>query len=348
METYLQEKKQEALTSINDILFPLLRNGLYEDRAPEMIPQLSAGQWDELLETAQRQTVAGIMYHGLSRLGTEYEVPTDVTFRLVAEANRIEQESKRKEAVAWKEFQRMKEEGLHPIVMKGPAIARHYPTPHLRVSGDIDIYLRGDEFHKVRASLGDKVELADGSVHYACQGVDFDLHDKYFDLYLPESRLPAVPSPYATLLMLSAHIFKHASGPGIGLRQLCDMAVAYHKLDFEPEALLETYRRAGLLKWNVLLYSFLRKYLGLKDIFGDSIKPVPPETLLAIIEEGGNFGHYEQSRKAALSGETRERKIDTAKRYIRRLPFALKYAPREAFRYFLDLVLGNLKKKNPS
>ena len=87
---------------------------------------------------------------------------------------------------------------------------------------------------------------------------------------------------------------------------------------------------------------------ALKDIFGDSIQPVPPETLLAIIEEGGNFGHYEQSRKAALSGETRERKIDTAKRYIRRLPFALKYAPREAFRYFLDLVLGNFKKKNPS
>ena len=95
------------MTSINDILFPLLRNGLYEDRAPEMIPQLSAGQWDELLETAQQQTVAGIMYHGLSRLGTAYAVPTDVTFRLVAEANRIEQESKRKEAVAWQEFQRM-------------------------------------------------------------------------------------------------------------------------------------------------------------------------------------------------------------------------------------------------
>ena len=144
--------------------------------------------------------------------------------------------------------------------------------------------------------------------------------------------------------MLSAHIFKHASGPGIGLRQFCDMAVAYHKLSFDPDTLLETYRKAGLLKWNVLLYSFLRKYLGLKDIFGEAVQAADPSPLLAIIEEGGNFGHYEQSRREALSGETRQRKFDTAKRYLKRFPFALKYAPREAFRYFADLIRGNLSR----
>jgi putative flippase GtrA len=142
--------------------------------------------------------------------------------------------------------------------------------------------------------------------------------------------------------MLSAHIFKHASGPGIGLRQLCDMAVAYDRLAFEPDVLLKTYRKAGLLKWNVLLYSFLRKYLGLRDIFGDSVKTVDPTPLLTIVEEGGNFGHFDASRKEALTGETHQRKIDTAKRYLKRLPFALKYAPREAVRYFIDLIRGNM------
>ena len=326
-------------------LFPLLRNGLYADREPEMIPVLTAAEWDELIETAKQQTVLGTMYEGLSRLGDGYAVPTDVTFRLVAEVNRIEQESRRKERVAWNEIQRLKAEGLHPIVMKGPAIAQHYPAPHLRESGDIDIYLRGDEFTQVRDSLGETVVLADGSIHFDCQGVDFDLHDKYFDLHIPENRLPAVPSSYATLLMLSAHIFKHASGPGIGLRQLCDMAVAYDRLSFEPDILLETYRKAGLLKWNVLLYSFLRKYLGLRDIFGDTVKTVDPTSLLAIVEEGGNFGHFDASRKEALTGETRQRKIDTAKRYLKRLPFALKYAPREAIRYFIDLIHGNILKR---
>lgn len=331
-----------------DILFTLLRNGLYEDRAPEMIPPLTAKQWEALLETARQQTVAGILYHGLSRMGADYSVPEGVTFELVAEANRIEQDSRRKEAVAWGEFQRMQGEGLHPIVMKGPAIARHYPVPCLRESGDIDIYLRGNEFRQVCRALGDKaVVLADGSVHYNCQGVDFDLHDKYFDLHMEEGDLPPVPSPYATLLMLSAHIFKHASGPGVGLRQLCDMAVAYRKLAFDPAVLLETYRKAGMQKWNTLLYSFLRTYLGLEDLFGGAVGPVDPAPLLSIVREGGNFGHHDASRKKSLGKKPFLRKTDTAFRYLKHLPFSMKYYPRETLCYLRDLVRGNtLRKKN--
>lgn len=345
METDVPQKKHKALTSTCDILFTLLRNGLYADRKPEMIPELTVDEWEGLLEEAGRQTVTGTVYHGLSRLGSTYPLPSEVLFRFVAEANRIELESRQKEQVAWNEFQRLKGEGFHPVVMKGPAVARFYPAPMLRESGDIDIYLRGEEFRTLCDSLEGTYRLSDGSIHYDRQGVDFDLHDKYFDLHLPAERLPEVPSPYATLLMLSAHILKHASGPGVGLRQFCDMAVACEKLSFDPAVLLETYRKAGLWKWSILLHAFLRKYLGLKDIFEGALPTADPSPLLRIVLEGGNFGHHGPRREKVLGTDIRQRKIDTALRYVRRLPFSLKYAPRETFRYLGELIRGNLRRE---
>ena len=331
---------------MEEILYALLRNGLHVDREPEMIPELSIEQWNALIEQARRQTVAGLLYQGVSRLGEAYPLPSEISFLLVAEANRIERESRHKEQIAWQEFQAIKEAGFHPVVMKGPAIARHYPVPALRESGDIDLYLPTEEFRRYKEQLGPEVTpMPDGSLHYYRNGIDFDLHASYFDLHLPSDRLPAVPSPYATLLMLSAHVFKHAAGPGVGLRQLCDMAVAYGKLDYDPVELLSVYDRAGMRKWNTLLYAFLRKYLGLKDIFGSSMPDTDPAPLRAIIMEGGNFGHYEASRKEALHEGRFRRKADTACRYLRRLPFSLRYAPGETLRYMRDLALGNVKKR---
>lgn len=329
-----------------DLLFALLRNGLHEDRAPEMIPELTVDQWNVLLAEAHRQTVVGVLYHGISRLGEAYPLPSDILFPLVADVNRIEQENRKKEQVAWKEFQDIKAAGFHPVVMKGPAIARLYPKPALRESGDIDLYLPEAEFLQFREQLGTEtaVPMPDGSLHYYRNGIDFDLHPGYYDLHVSPALLPKVPSPEAMLLMLSSHIFKHAAGPGVGLRQLCDMAVAYEKLAFEPAALLEVYDKAGMLKWNTLLYAFLRKYLGLKDIFGDALTAIDPEPLLRIVMEGGNFGHFSASRKEALSAGRGKRKFDTALRYLKRFPFSLRYAPRETLSYLGDLAKGNFRK----
>ena len=182
----------------------------------------------------------------------------------------------------------------------------------------------------------------DGSEHFTYEGFDVDVHGQYFDLH-GKGELPPIPSPEATLLMLSAHTLKHAVGAGIGLRQLCDLAAAYLALDgqYRAEDLRRYFKANKLVRWNKLVNSFLQKELGVPDhLYGSTSES--SHLLLKMLRDGGNFGHYAASRSKALEQSALRRKADTAWRFFRRLPFSLRYAPGEAFSTIFTLIRGNL------
>ena len=181
----------------------------------------------------------------------------------------------------------------------------------------------------------------DGSIHYSWQEVDVDQHRRYFDLHVPEHCLPVPGTPEATLLMLSAHAMKHAVGTGVGLRQCIDMAVAYEQLGpaVTPERLELVFQDSGTLKWNRLLSAFIEDYLDFHPLFGGA--GTRSEPLLKIVLQGGNFGHHAHGRLEAIGKSALRRKADTAMRFVKRLPFSLRYAPRETLRSVFFLAEGN-------
>ena len=319
-----------------EALFVLLRNALGGDSRPVL---LDGPGWEEMLDMAREQTVTGLVFQGVSRLPSIVKVPDQVLFRLMMEADRIKRRSTQVQAAARQLVTQYREAGLHPVLLKGPSIAALYPEPLLRESGDIDFYFPPEEFEAAARMTGDR-PAPDGSVHGTQDGIDIDLHRHYFDLHVRAERLPEVTSPEAVLLMLSAHIRKHCMGAGIGLRQLCDMAVAYRALDFDKDRLEQVYRQTGTLRWNRLLSAFLNRWLGADAPFGGGTDPAP---LLRIVHAGGNFGHHATSRKEALQHNPFRRKLDTSIRFLRRLPFSLRYAPQEFLPTVGDLFRGNLQ-----
>lgn len=112
-----------------------------------------------------------------------------------------------------------------------------------------------------------------------------------------------MPAPLPDLLLLNAHLLKHIMGHGVGLRQFCDMARAYHALhgSYSPVELEAAYRRTGLLRWSAQLHTFLTEHLGLpRDVLpyaGTDARTSP--RLLHIVLEGGNFGQYGKTRAKA-------------------------------------------------
>ena len=236
---------------------------------------------------------------------------------------------------------RLQSAGLHPQVLKGPVTAGYYPRPAFREYGDVDLYLPAGELPTLAATVPEGVRKPDGSFHFEQEGVDVDVHPNWLDLPYAAKGLPAWPAPEAQLLMLSAHILKHATGAGVGLRQVVDMAAAYRKLDYSPDALKALYKSLHLERWNRLLCSFLARYLDTPNRLYPEDR-LSPEPLMRIIREGGNFGHHAASRSRALSRSAVLRKADTALCFLRRLPFSLRYGPRLAFSAFSTLVKGNL------
>lgn len=338
---------------MNSLFFALLRSGLWErpltDSELAAAATLGEAEWAALVEIARRQTVSGLFYRAFTHLPADFRIPGDFVLDLMAIAGGLARENQAKSAVTDRIFAECAAAGLHPVVMKGQSVAVYYAHPELRYSGDIDLFFPPEEYPRALTLLGGEA-APDGTRHIRRGGIDIDIHDRYFDLHCPDKKLPAVDTPEATILLLSSHILKHAIGPGVGLRQCCDIAVAWQALasSINPKKMLEIFRLTRTLRWNRLLFSFLAEYLGLSEtLFAD--ERVPSQPLLRIILEGGNFGHFAAARTAALqagaSGEraaTRRRKRNTLSRFIKRLPFSLRFAPRETFATMWTLVRGNL------
>jgi len=323
---------------MTDRFFALVRAGLNGTPLPDF-PRLEGKEWATLIALARRQTVVGLLYQGISHLPNGYPLPQNLLFVLIAEIGQIEKQSRKVKATADALTAEFEAQGLHPLVMKGPAVAAFYDQPLLRECGDIDLYFPPDEFEKAVSMVGEVTHAPDGSVHYKRDSIDIDQHRQYYDIH--RRNLPAVPSPEATLLMLSAHILKHCMAAGIGLRQLCDMAMAYKALAIPPEEVRRCFRDAGLERWNRLLFSFLHTYLGAEPLYDDLPSPEP---LLKIVLEGGNFGHHSETREASLYKSPLRRKLGTAGLFLRRLPFSLRYAKKELVPMLGELLKGNLSK----
>ena len=339
---------------LSDALFALLRSGLSErPLMPEEIPavaSLNAGDWGQLAHLAEKQSIRGVIYRAFTHLPKDVHVPGEVVFGMMARAEEISLGNRQKNAVSARLTARFEDAGLTPRIMKGSTVALFYPHPELRESGDIDFFFPKGQVEAACECLTEPYTASDGSIHSREDGIDIDLHDSYFDLPERPKRLPAPGTPEATLLMLSAHILKHAVGTGVGLRQLCDMAMACRGLvgQYDPADLWELFRRTRTLRWNRLLFSFLTQYLGLPETAtvvagmktsGGRVSTAP---LLHIVQEGGHFGHYADTRQAALMKGGFRRKLHTLGRFLRRLPFSLRYAPRTTFSTLWTLLRGNL------
>ena len=309
---------------LTEAAFLLLRAGL-GGNPPTGLPVLEKKAWESILRWAQEHTVSGILYQGVTRLGKDYPLPTEVLFTLVARADAISRESRLHQEVAEELLGLFRTRGLHPVLMKGPSVAALYPTPLLRVCGDLDFYFPEQEYLQAATAIQARDARPDGRLIHTYRGVEIDLHRHYFDLHVRE--LPPVPSPEATFLMLSSHILKHCVGAGVGMRQLCDMAMAYRHLEYDPEALRYWYRKTGTERWNRLLSSFLAEKLDVPPLYEDLPSPDP---LLRIVLEGGNFGQWGKARKEAIiHQDSLRRKGNTLRLFLHHIPFSFRYAPRE-------------------
>lgn len=354
---------------VRDAFLTLLRSGLWNDtpQTEGKFP-LCDEEWKEVLALAMRQSVAGVVFDGICRLPEGLQ-PAQATFaRWVAVAARIEKENE-KMNIALKDLVKLfSDNGLTPVLQKGQGVAELYPVPSHRQCGDIDLYFpEGGNATGLVKAQGTKVEsMPDGSQSYEWEGVEIEHHPTIVDLSGPFMRKwsrtldeepGTVPSPLAdglrvpslelNAILLNTHVLKHALGKGVGLRQICDLAVVYHRMSQNGEdkergeRIYSLYRQAWILKWSRLLHSFIVNILGLPmDELPYPERMVSPEPLLRIVEDGGNFGqHRPVGQRAGRHGN----KLHTAGMFVRRAGFSLRFAPNEAFWTVVNLTRGQFK-----
>lgn len=322
----------------------LLRAGLWEQdlRLP---CALDAAAWEEVLELGRGQAVMGLLLRGMAHLPADQQAPQALRPVLQAWEDAFSRANARYAHVQEVLLEQLAAAGLHPVVQKGSEAAKYYTDPSARQVGDIDLFLPKGEFERARALFPDARKASDGAAVFVRDAVTVELHPRYYDIHLSPGRLPAVGSPCGEILLLSSHVFKHAMGPGLGCKQLCDLTMALTRLDgqHDKNELREALNRAGLLRWHTLLCSLLVADFGLDSACClPDFRPVDPAKLRRIVCESGNFGRtdakYRDSRKKGSLGK----KAATAGTFLRRLPFSLRLGCRETLATIWELSLGNL------
>lgn len=262
---------------------------------------MSPDEWDELFEEAKKHTLIGVLYDALPQ---DSGIPAQTALNWLVSVRNIEKTNSLLKAVVEAQSKAWTKRGMNVILLKGQSVAKMYPHPEHRTSGDVDWYFAsGDDWDIAREAALDNdcsPEMdSDGDVHYVLSGVVVEHHRRWNDASSARARavFDALDplSPIGQITMLSLHILKHALVGGIGLRQFCDLAMAYKYYDgqYSREELLSIYESAGLSSWNLLIEGMLKDLL---DTPGLNVTPgyeADVTEFERIVLSDGNFGHYE-------------------------------------------------------
>ena len=214
--------------------------------------------WLNLYSFASRQTVLGICFDGIGRLGQEYSdelkknpIARDLLMTWMGKAQLIRRQNMKVNAVADKLFSMLREDGLRCCVLKGQGNALMYLNPYSRTPGDIDVWIHANrerimKYARKKFELGDDIRLQ--HIETSLDGVPVELHffpcsmnnpiynarlQKWFkrnaDLQCSNVvSLPdgigeiAIPTTAFNVVYQLTHLYHHFFDEGIGMRQIID------------------------------------------------------------------------------------------------------------------------------
>lgn len=361
----------------------LVRAGLWSEYSARIIPHGTSIDWEELNRLAEEQSVVGLIAAGLDTLPSTERPSQAFILQLVGTALQIEQQNKEMNVFVARLIEKLRNEEVYAILVKGQGIAQCYEKPLWRCSGDVDLLLRTDNYVKAKSVL-DKIaddaecETAKNAERqhqeYQIKGWTVELHgtmhaglSRRVDRVIDETQRDVfyggnvrswnngnttvfLPSPDNDVIFVFTHILQHLFLEGIGLRQICDwcrLLYCYRdKLDLR--VLESRIRRMGLMTEWKTLSSLAVDYLGMPIEampFYDARYRNKGSRLMDFVMEVGNFGH---NREVEWSNGFKRRSSLIWHRITDTIKLSRVFpmdAPKFLMNYVWDGVKGLLMKK---
>jgi hypothetical protein len=342
---------------MEETFFELLR---YSIGASDKMRHLSDEEWQTIYDMAQKQSLIGIVFAGISRLPVELLPPKMIKLSCFALAEKIAQSNAILDQVAVAVSTKFLNAGFDNCILKGQGNARMYPAPKARTPGDIDIWLYGDikEIIEFARRKFPKTKACYHHVDYGeYNGVEIEIHYRpaYINNLICNGRLQhwfcqkayeqmthrivlkspseeiSVPTLAFNRIFQMAHISNHVIQEGIGLRQLLDyyyllMQGLSEEEKMNDERLL---RRFGLYHVAAAVMYVLHEVFGLKQ--EQMIVPMDERRGRFLLEEimiSGNFGKYDkrlEGKRSAFDKNMSRLKRDF--RFLRYFPSECLWEP---------------------
>ena len=321
------------MSDLTSTFFQLVRYAMSESN---QAPQIEDADWEALYDMAKKQSVAGVVFEAVQRMGQDATIPRRLKMNWFYKVNQIKTRNMLLNQRSAELVAMFCQDGFDCCVLKGQGNAMMYPNPYARSSGDIDLQMKGGRdlvvqyvkkrfphtktaYQHVDYPVFEKVPV---EVHYLPVYLNNPLYNrrlkKWFDdhcddIYGHKVELPddagwiTVPSLRFNIVFQLAHLMHHLLDEGIGLRHMLDYYFLLRKvyeeriqLDNMPHEL----NRLGLRKFAGAVMFVMHEVLGLEE--NCLIVPVDEgrgKKLLTEILNGGNFGKHSGLTEHSLASK---------------------------------------------
>lgn len=237
--------------------FQLVR---YAIGACDQAPQIEEQEWETMFDFARKQSVLGIVYGALQRMGKDTTIPRKLKMKWFLIADKIKERNILLNKRSAELTTLLHQDGFDSCVLKGQGNALMYPEPFHRTSGDIDIFvmvkgkkqsiserrkLLMDYVRHKYPHMGIRYQLisyhvfpdAEVGIHFTPTFMNNPLSNHRIQSWMEGQmseqcqnmvELPdgvgsiAVPTLAFNVVFLLAHMMRHFFDEGIGLRQFMD------------------------------------------------------------------------------------------------------------------------------
>ena len=296
---------------------------------------LTESDWEQLHNICQKQSVLGLAFIAIERLGNEgMKLPLNILYRWLAEAENIKQKNLRVNKRCVELTQMFAEAEMQSCILKGQGNALLYSNPLSRTPGDIDIWIRAERDvicnyvqNKFPGEKAGKLHIdfpifkdVPVEVHFMPRFLYTPWHNKALQTFFAEGAerqfkhevsldgdngSVAVPTLEFNIIYQMTHMMGHLMGAGIGLRQFIDYYYLLKSYTGDRD-FRHLFNQMGLLKFARGVMWIEKELLGLEESFF-VVEPLEKmgRQIQRIMEEGGNFGQYSKIntfRRSSLFG----------------------------------------------
>lgn len=311
-----------------NLLFELLRVSTGVQNGLPEIP--SFRRWEEIYAMAEKQSVLGICFAGVSMLtdhdGNDYAgMPEDLYYEWMGVALQIQRRNEIVNRQCGELSARFWSDGYKAIILKGQGLAKLYEEPlrKLRQPGDIDIWLDGTRrdikdylnlhfpvgkviYNHAHVHVYDDTEV---EVHFTPSWLYNPFKNRQLQIWFKQYRVDGFeeskgfrsPDIEFNLVYLLLHNFRHLLHEGLGMRQVVDYyfvmkSTLTENPDFDTimlrmKSVQETVSEFGLKRFAEAMMWVIQKVFELDlKMFPWAPDEKRGKRLLKEIMRGGNMG----------------------------------------------------------
>ena len=262
---------------MRELFYKILNTGLWGGGSRVKGLSVSDRERRTLFEMGRLQAVSGLLAMGMDVCGAD--LGSD-RLSWIKTLMYIEKRGKKIELLANGIVERLACEGLTAEVFKGPSVAKWYRKPEARSFGDIDIVvMKGAErIEEVLRKWGIGYKREHEDVVCMIERISVEFHHRRDYVYCPKDnrvlqRLvkehPESAEVYLVCVMV--HLRRHILTYGMGMKQVCDVAVMLRNAELDMEYLSKIIRELHMERFCAALFGFLKRCLEV-EVF-----PIEPD-----------------------------------------------------------------------